>query len=596
MLIIKNSGLNYSRALADKVIMKWLFLILFAPMSWATNPNEMLSDKELSKKFVSLIKENEIDKLIKNTKDFDDCRRNNPYKPDATADQKEQQIKAAQECFVGKIKDKPTKDIQKLSEQLGLESYQLVKSKNVKDITNYLGDRMYKALTGISENDKRTEAQLANLQFKDRQIVDQVEFFRLYSYQLTKNAMLEISRYCFQNLQNTTRKDITTNNFADHWKDFFNGNPDTTVSDTGNHNWGDLSGTDADPSAAYQKIFNSFGKVDPEQLGKFWDFCLINMKAMCNKYEAGKGQSHGANSCLTLNRLRNIRNAIADTETIQKQMDEEGSKGVAIGVSAKHFKAEGKNSYDNLTNIASSDLLNGKVDQKLSTLATDCQDNPAHPDCDNFIAQGGTSSDEMIHKIDQEMRFKQEAEIARILKLKKDMKDSFKEYLEKNGYFDLAQKEKLEESDIREFLAREFDAKRVAVTDQLRKKVGSRQVADDAKEEDKAAKIVASAKETQEERARLAQVILFNNIITSNLNLFDIKNNPIGKNTGAWKKESESLAKSNINQSLFQNIQSAIDTSGSDTDNKSVTGTEFLDSIIGKTTTETKSTKSTSPK
>lgn len=572
--------------------MRWpLFFILFAPLSWAINPNEMLSDKELSKKFVSLIKENEIDKLIKNTKDFDDCRRNNPYKPDATPDQKEQQIKAAQECFVKKIENKSTKDIQKLSEQLGLESYQLVKSKNVKDITSYLGDRMYKALTGISENDKRTEAQLANLQFKDRQIVDQVEFFRLYSYQLTKNAMLEISRYCFQNFQNTTKTNEgkpSDLNFADHWKDYFNKNPNLSFSDSGNHQWANLSAADADPSASYQKIFNSFGNIDPKKLGDFWDFCTKSMKELCDKYNTDTAKSHGANSCLTINRLRNIRNALADTETIQNQMNDEGKKGVAIGVAAKYFKAEGKNSYDNLTNIASSDLLNGKVDQKLSTLVTDCQDKPEHPDCDNFIAQGGTSNDELIHKIDQEMRFKQEAEIARLIQIKKDNEASFQEYLEKNGYFDLAQKKDISEDDIKKFLAREFDAKRVAVTDQLRKKVGSRQVADDAKKEDKAAKIVASAKETQEERARLAQVILFNNIITSNLDLFDSKMNPIGKNTGAWKKESESLAKSNINQSLFQNIQSAIDTSGSGTDNKSISGTEFLDLILGKTPTEKK--------
>jgi hypothetical protein len=572
--------------------MRWpLFFILFAPLSWANNPNEMLSDKELSKKFVSLIKENEIDKLIKNTKDFKECRDKNTYKPDATPDQKEQQIKAAQECFVKKIENKPTKDIQKLSEQLGLESYQLVKSKNVKDITSYLGDRMYKALTGISENDKRTEAQLANLQFKDRQIVDQVEFFRLYSYQLTKNAMLEISRYCFQNFQNTTKTNEgkpSDLNFADHWKDYFNKNPNLSFSDSGNHQWANLSAADADPSASYQKIFSSFGNIDPKKLGDFWNFCTKSMKELCDKYNTDTGKSHGANSCLTINRLRNIRNAIADTETIQNQMNEEGRKGVAIGVAAKYFKAEGKNSYDNLTNIASSDLLNGKVDQKLSTLVTDCQDKPEHPDCDNFIAQGGTSNDELIHKIDQEMRFKQEAEIARLIQIKKDNEASFQEYLEKNGYFDLAQKKDISEDDIKKFLAREFDAKRVAVTDQLRKKVGSRQVADDAKKEDKAAKIVASAKETQEERARLAQVILFNNIITSNLDLFDSKMNPIGKNTGAWKKESESLAKSNINQSLFQNIQSAIDTSGSGTDNKSISGTEFLDLILGKTPTEKK--------
>ena len=581
--------------------MRWpLFFILFASLSWATNPNEMLSDKELSKKFVSLVKENEIENLIKNTKDFDDCLQQNQYDSKLSANDRERNAKAAQECFVKKIANKSSKDIQALSDKLGLDSYQLVQSKNVKDITNYLGDRMYKALTGINENDKRTEAQLANLQFKDRQIVDQVQFFKLYSYQLTKNALLEISRYCFQNFKNTTKdknNELPSNaNFAAHWQLYFTQRQGLSVSDDGNFKWGNLSEA-ADPSAAYNQIFAGLGDADPKQLGDFWNFCAEQMKKMCDEYRPDSGQSRGANSCLTMNRLRNMRNAIANTQAIEKQLDEEGTKGRAIGISAKHFKAEGDNSYDNLTNFTSTDLLNGKVDKKLTDLATQCQQQPEMAECDNFIAQGGGSTDEIIHKIDQEMRFKQEAEVARLIQIKKDNEATFQEYLEKNGYFDLAQKDKISDDDIKNFLAREFEAKRIAVTTQLRAKVGSRQVADDVKEEDKKQKIVESAKETQEERARLAQVILFNNIVTSNLSLLDKDGQELGKNTGAWKKESESLAKSNIDTSLYKNIQSAIDTSdnGSTGKNNSISGTAFIDAIIGKQVTDPKA-KSTSPK
>ena len=575
--------------------MRWpLFFILLSPLTWGKTTNEMLSDKELSKKFVSVIKENEIEKLITRTKDFEDCRKKNEFNAKDSQEVKERKAKDAQKCFQDKIANKETKDIQKLSDQLGLESYQLVQSKNVKDITNYLGERMYKALTGISEKDKRNEIQLANLKFKDRQIVDQVEFFKLYSYQLTKNALLEISRFCFENFQNTTPlpegEHRSTSTFADHWKEYFEGKKPLSVSDQGQHNWGKLSSEDADPSAAYNQIFASIGNANPQKLGEFWEFCSTEMKRMCDEYEPGK--TSGANSCLAINRLRNMRNAIASSQEIEKQMydDSKGSRSVDLdgGAKAKFFRAEKDNSYDNLTNVTSYDLLTGKKDKNLETLADECQKSPEKLECDDFIAQGGASTDELIHKIDQEMRLKQEAEIKKILLISKQ---DLKEYLEKNGYFDLAQKEDLSDTDIRDFLNKEFDAKRVAVTNQLKNKVGSRQVADDAKKEDKAEKVKASAKETQEERARLAQVILFNNIVTSNLSLLDKDNNPLGKNTGAWKKESEALAKTNIESDLFKNIQSAIDTSTSSSNNKSISGTAFIDSIIGKKVTDTKSTK-----
>ena len=575
-----------------------LFFAFFVQASWA-NPNEMLSDKALEKKFVSIIKENEIEDLIKRTKDFDECRDQNKFVAKDTPAEREAKAKKAQECFQNKISSKSPKAIQELSDNLGLESYQLVKSKNIKDITSYLGARMRKALTGIDEEDQKNQAKLANLKFKDRQLVNQEEFFKLYSYQLTKNALLEISRYCFENLTNTTHSPPRTSSFYDHWTEYFNPPPNTnfnpppntklTVSDEGKHTWGNFSATE-DPSQVYSKIFSGIGQINPQQLGKFWDFCTAQMKEMCDQYKPDSGSTVGANSCLTINRLRNIRNAISSTEKIQEYMnDNMGARsGTAVGLDqgqkAKFFRAEKDNSYDSLTNVSSHDLLTGDASQSFNELAEKCRLTPEAPDCDKFIAEGSTSSEELIHKIDQEMRLKQEAEVARLLQIKKDNEASFKEYLEQNGYFDLAQKENISENDIKDFLAKTYDAQRVAVTEQLRKSVGSRQVVSDADENTKKKAISTSAESAAQERARLSQVILFNNIITSNLNLLDTKGQELGKNVGAWKKESDALVKANIDQSLYQNIQGVIDTSGHTGKNNSITGTEFIDQIIGKKT------------
>lgn len=566
-----------------------LFFTFLIQVTWA-NPNEMLSDKALEKKFVSIIKENEIEDLIKRTKDFDECRDQNKFVAKDTPAEREAKAKKAQECFQNKISSKSSKAIQELSDNLGLESYQLVKSKNIKDITSYLGARMRKALTGIDEEDQKNQAKLANLKFKDRQLVNQEEFFKLYSYQLTKNALLEISRYCFENLTNTTHSPHRTTSFYDHWTEYFNPpkeNIKLTVSDEGKHSWGTFTAT-ADPSQTYSKIFSGIGQVNPQQLGQFWDFCTAQMKKMCDRYKPDSGSAVGANSCLTLNRLRNIRNAISSTEKIQQYMhDKMGVKGGATvgldqGQQAKFFRAEKNNSYDSLTNISSHDLLTGDTSQSFNDLAEKCRISPETPDCDKFIAEGSTSPDELIHKVDQEMRLKQEAEVARLLQIKKDNEATFKEYLEQNGYFDLAQKGTISDNDIKDFLAKTYDAQRVAVTEQLRKSVGSRQVVSDADENTRKQAISNSAESAAQERARLSQVILFNNIITSNLNLLDTKGQELGKNVGAWKKESDALVKANIDQSLYQNIQGVIDTSGHTGKNNSITGTEFIDQIIGK--------------
>lgn len=579
-----------------------LFFILLTPSTWA-NPNEMLSDKELEKKFVSIIKENEIVKLIEKTKDFNDCRKDNEFVKADTPEMRYKKAKTAQECFQNKFKDKSTKEIQKLSENLGLESYQLVKSKNIKDITEYLGQRMYTALTGISEKDQKNKIKLANMKFKDKKVIDQREFFKLYSYQLTKNALLEVSRFCFQNLTNTTKDDKgenpSTHTFHDHWKLFFNGtrnqeNPsqvktskgeDITVSDDKTHHWGDLSES-AEPNQAYEKIFSGMGNIDPQKLSHFWEFCTGHMKQMCDDYKPDSGSSRGANSCLAINRLRNIRNAISDTEKTEEYMNKEMVSGVSVGLdngeNARFFKVDKETTYDSLTNVSSMELLE-KPDRKLNELIANCKEDASALDCDKFIAEKGTQSAELLHKIDQEMMLKQEAEIARIIQIKTDNKIPLDEYFRENGYFELADKgENVTKEEIREFLSRNYQAQRTAVTNRLKETVGSRQISDEQEDDSRSMAIKTAVSDTEQERARLAQVILFNNIITSNLSLINTKNEEVSKNVGAWKKESESLISNNIDQELFQNIQGVIDTSGGAAKNNSIKGTEFIDLIIGK--------------
>src|SRR5690606_369790 len=106
--------------------------------------------------------------------------------------------KAAVDCFREKLKDKDPKEIQKLAQNLQLESYGLVQGKNVQSIQEYLSNRMYEKLTGVNLEEKDLQKRIESMSFKNRKMVDQKVFFDLYRTQLGKNALYEISRFCFE--------------------------------------------------------------------------------------------------------------------------------------------------------------------------------------------------------------------------------------------------------------------------------------------------------------------------------------------------------------------------------------------------------------
>src|SRR5690606_29580802 len=79
--------------------------------------------------------------------------------------------------------------------------------------------------------------------------------------------------------------------------------------------------------------------------------------------------------------------------------------------------------------------------------------------------------------------------------------------------------------------------------------------------ESKKEQLVGTASnESKEERARLAQVVMFNNIITSHLSLKRREGDnlvDVGRNTGAWRKEQQALERADVNAGLFENLKAS---------------------------------------
>jgi hypothetical protein len=181
------------------------------------------------------------------------------------------------------------------------------------------------------------------------------------------------------------------------------------------------------------------------------------------------------------------------------------------------------------------------------------------------------------------MNLKRQIEIARVREMHGKV-DDLKKYLTDNGHFDLLDKlEKDNTYDIGPELAKIYDARKVAEIENLKLKVGKRQVseADNKTDVDKKDMIEKNIKDTKEERARIAQVVMFNNIITSQLELEDNAGNKVGRNVTGVNKEFAGMGKA-YDPNLFSGIQADAKKSGSGLDDISISGGGIIDSILGK--------------
>jgi hypothetical protein len=102
---------------------------------------------------------------------------------------------------------------------------------------------------------------------------------------------------------------------------------------------------------------------------------------------------------------------------------------------------------------------------------------------------------------------------------------------------------------------------------------------------DKAAKMKNNITDAKGERARLAQVVLFNNIITSQLELQDKDKNSLGRNVGGWNKEKRDLDNtfdSSKVENVFGDVISDAEKNGSKSEDTSIGGSGIIDMILGK--------------
>lgn len=587
-----------------------------------------MPDKELNDQFVAKVKDLEVEKMLEQTKEFSDCYKDNNKYDEKNPIENEKNIQLATDCFKNKLTNgqKSKEELQKLSSKLNLEGYGLVKSKNVNEITQYLTDKMYKAMTGYTRKEKDQQKLIESMKFGNKKMIDQSTFIELYITQLSKSALQQVTRYCFEDfrVEDGSTSKTKPSTFNTYWNTHYSSLDGNVYTDTGYPSFFDEDKiAQTDKSDKYKIIMESIStdQISSKDLSKFFMVCRNQILKLCEEFEnkfekntknvtidlsksAGATPQRGSKSCLVKNNLQHYRKALTETEKVREQFKKLDGEGVALfldgGGTAKVFNPvnDPNNSIDDLTSQSSKDILEGNTDA-VAELAAKCKQKSTEPDCDKFYLEGD-SHNKAEFDMQVQMGLKKEVELARIKEILKAKDSSLKDYLIDNGYLKLAddlENNRIKDSEISDLVGKEFDARKAAAVLEFRNKVGKRQISEGemAKETDKDGKkaelIKDNANVALSEKARLAQVVMFNNIIVSSLDLRDENDNSIGQNTGALQKEVADLGESGIKTNFFQGLrQTANDGKSNTVGDKSTLGAiGLIETILGKPEKETKS-------
>lgn len=590
--------------------MRNLFVTLLVMFQYTQNSWGDVVDPKSGKQITSFIKDAEVQEMLEGTKEFRDCRDLNNFDPAVTDTEKEKKIQAAEKCFKDKItKGKGLKELEELSKKLDLENYQLIRSKNVQDIQKYLDDKMYKSLTGVDRNEQDFKKMQEDLKFGRKKIIDHKVFIELYKMQLGKNSIFEISRFCFEDLR--LNNPPSGDSFAEHWANYGPGTLSIqNLNDQGIPKFGKQIDT-TDKQKIYTDIFKSIqgpnGKgLSDQQLSQFFIGCGKMIVPLCDQFQNsmvvtgstkivvnGSKPSVGGAACITKNRLQEYRKANSKAEKIIKYLENEAKddkefKLILSNLENVPLKIYGdgqdpnEESIDDLTNYTSNDMLT-QGDGNSSKKLEECKQRPELASCEGLISDN-ESFEKAKHDIESEMTLKRLVEMEKIKKIVTEDKKSLKNYLEDNGYHDILKKfneNKLKEDDIEIEVGKAFEAKKKTLLEQIHSKLGKRQISNQQNtiNQQDADEVV---QEVKEEKGRLAQMVLFNNIITSHLELRDEKDNIVGTNINVWNREKNALETGQIDPSLFQNIkQSNGKNSGLGKDSK-IKNFDFIDEFLGK--------------
>lgn len=607
-----------------------LLTLIFASLAKAEDPNEMrLSDQEISRKLMSVARDIKNDEILKGATQLDECRTafQSEYKPSSgTSSSNNAAITKLESCLQRKIGT--GESAKRIAEGLSIDTYSVNSSKSVANVTDYLTKSLYRQLTGVNLDERDQATRIKSLSIKNKKQVDQKVFFELYKNQVAKNALFEISRFCFEDFRNSLKTSATS--FLEHWDNLapfqnganyvpvtpgasvsFNDGGSTSVKfDNGNPNG---TNTSSDAASAYGVMLTNISgnsaqlPSDPDLYNNFFQFCGRQINRLCEDFEkckrpeassasgavpAGCPTTVGGKACIVKSRLTAYRNAMKASDKVVESFANDFAADPRAALNpntiVKRFVQgqEGNKSINQLTNTASAEFYKETENDGRQEAENCLQNNGQGTECERFLVNDN-SGERIEVNTELTYRAKREAELARVRVLVDQAGQDLETYLDEN-YPDLKD---LRGQQLFDAISRRWDAKREGMIAEIKNKIKPRQapadqlanpngVSEDQLLADQAQK---NAQDALGERTRLAQVVLFNNIVSGTLNLQKADGSPVGRNVQALNNELDRAEAENVqsNQS-FENLRTIGRSGGGDLrGDETISDIGFLNKFIG---------------
>lgn len=602
--------------------------------------------KELSNRFTRSIKEAQVDSQLLEVNEIKTIVESNKIEesdlntPSVIATKK---AKAKKE-FEDEFKKLSKEEIDKLAQKLQLDSYGLVEGKTQGKLRDYFSERIQKALYGPGAQGER-------LKIKEMKIVDHKVYNDLYESQLGKAVLLDLSNYCYNQLAPKSTSPGASDVFT-QWKSLISGSCDPSKTKS-RANLGACidSLDDSKPPAAPAGTSNPSGNTTPDpylalkdqfsKLGSpqdasaffenYFTICSSIIPHMCEAYTFCKASDKtpwkndeyfrnvsatfcdeiqdptdkkGINSCDVQARLKAFR---VNLELAKKNKDQYENATDGYRRSGKTFdldgdgnsaddtyQSRGENSIDSITTITSQDtdkILADAAKEELDEFTkNDCKNQPENPECKAFF-----------YNEDEALKFQQsslvytaatELEKRRIDELNTQGKDKLEEYLRAKGYIDLAEKLSSTPPDQVVAMAKaRFESERESSFKKMEEAFNRRQVDSKNQGSNSSASTSVESDINKKKDKNFTQLVLFNNVITSYLQIKNNKNEVVGDNKRVFERERERLAKGESGgdeQALefFANMGSGNSNSSSGSsrnevdEGNSMVSVEFIDSLL----------------
>lgn len=504
---------------------------------------------------------------------------------------------AVRTCFRDKLDQLQDTQIEKISEDLNLVGYGVVKDNSVPAIKDYFDERLEKALYGEVQGGKENGGLK---KITKQKFVDHSTFLDLYESQIGKSTLHKISEFCLMH--------------------DFNISDNTCVTDVKEKKEVNIAKcyTPKDKIDLTRKKVEEMMKSDKkDKLRDKWQLCAMGITLMCREYgnaitkgesavdikaedfKREKGESNisfdsdadmnkkkikmARHACNLVKHMKEHRKVTLEiTEQRKEYNDLKHKKGVSVGStfkSAYNSKSANSKSIDELTTIAS-DVIAGQYDDTQDKSdAEACAQNGAESDeCKKFFK---TVEDQDQEKLILDYELKAMAQVKQYNDSIKDLDQAkLKEQLEKDG--DQALLKELENKtpeEIKEIMYQRYKAERMAIVNDLWKRVQEKEV---VQEDTNAADKIANIKEeidTKKERIR--GLYHYSNIVTSYLTFEGSdKTNTVGF---AAEQENFEEDENEANQ-YFQDLQPTdMDASNSGKNQTTSVNLGFIDSFLHKT-------------